>query len=198
MQTASIRLHAPPASARLSETEFEALATGEAQDSAETRTPVAPEQPSEPSEVETELTRLREAQAQVQSLAEGLAHATEKLHNAAAEADESTSTFAIELAVGIAQEILRSEINAGNYPIETIVRSTLAVSETGRSACTVHLHPDDLESIDVSRFRSNTEFESDPDIARGDVHVTTLQGLLVRDIDDTLARVRTELLEARK
>ena len=67
-----------------------------------------------------------------------------------------------------------------------------------RQPCTLKMHPEDAEAIDPSRFRSNTRFESDPDVARADVHVSTPQGLLVRDLDATLTRVREELLEANR
>ncbi|MFT5048653.1 MAG: flagellar biosynthesis/type III secretory pathway protein FliH [Chlamydiales bacterium] len=134
--------------------------------------------------------------AQVEALLATLTERAEAIDAVHQKIEADLPEFAIQLAVGIAREILRTELGAGNYDVEAIVRNALAVAATGRSACVIHLHPDDLESCDPSRFRSNTRFEADPDIARGDVHVTTPQGLLVRDVDAALTRVREELLEA--
>lgn len=105
---------------------------------------------------------------------------------------------ASELAVEIARELVRCETRAGRHDIERIVRETLAASSVGRGACVVHLHPKDAARLERVHFRARTQLEADPAVAEGDVHVTTPQGLLVRDLEhalDTIGeRLRQELL----
>jgi len=101
------------------------------------------------------------------------------------------------LALEIARELVRCETKAQRHDIERIVRETLAASAVGRGACVVHLHPRDAERMQRVNFRARTQIEADPAVAEGDVHVTTPQGLLVRDLDhalDTIGeRIRQEL-----
>ena len=102
------------------------------------------------------------------------------------------------LAVEIARELVRCEIKAQRHDIERIVRETLAGTSVGRGACVVHLHPKDAARLERVHFRARTQIEADPAVAEGDVHVTTPQGLLVRDLEHALdaiaARLRQELL----
>jgi flagellar biosynthesis/type III secretory pathway protein FliH len=104
---------------------------------------------------------------------------------------------AADLSVEIARELVRCETKAQRHDIELIVRETLAASAVGRGACVVHLHPRDAERLERVHFRARTQIEADPAVAEGDVHVTTPQGLLVRDIEhalDTISeRIRQEL-----
>ncbi len=102
---------------------------------------------------------------------------------------------AANLAVAIAREILRVELDAGRYDLERIVREALQASGAGRSACVVHLHPDDLQRLQGVAFRSGTRLEADPEIARGDVHISTSRGTLIRDVDAALAAVAERLKE---
>ena len=104
---------------------------------------------------------------------------------------------AADLAVEIARELVRCETRAQRHDIERIVRETLAASGVGRGACVVHLHPRDAQRREKVHFRARTQIEPDPAVAEGDVHVTTPQGLLVRDLEhalDTIGeRIRQEL-----
>ena len=104
---------------------------------------------------------------------------------------------AADLAVEIARELVRCETRAGRHDVERIVRETLAASGVGRGACVVHLHPKDAQRMERVHFRARTQIEPDPAVAEGDVHVTTPQGLLVRDLEhalDTIGeRIRQEL-----
>jgi flagellar biosynthesis/type III secretory pathway protein FliH len=104
---------------------------------------------------------------------------------------------AADLAVEIARELVRCETRAQRHDIELIVRETLAASAVGRGACVVHLHPKDAARLEQVHFRARTQIEADPAVAEGDVHVTTPQGLLVRDLEhalDTIGeRIRQEL-----
>lgn len=101
----------------------------------------------------------------------------------------------LELAVELADQILRLRLAEGAYDIERIVRSALAGGGTERGRCVVHLHPDDLARLDGARFREDTVLAANSDLAPGTVHVETKRGLLLRDPHEALEQVREALLE---
>lgn len=109
--------------------------------------------------------------------------AAKRIDEAREEAESRLADFATRFAEGIARELLHIELEAGRHAIEAMVRETLAQSGIGRGPCEVHLHPDDAEALSLVTFRSGTTITADPGIARGSVHVTTAQGLLVREVD---------------
>lgn len=138
---------------------------------------------------------VEEARAELGGALDRLIGELEALHDSAL---SRLSSDAAGLAVEIARELLRGEIRAQRHDIERIVRETLAASGAGRGACVVHLNPRDAERLERVHFRARTQIEPDPSVSEGDVHVTTPQGLLVRDLEhalDTLSeRLRQELL----
>jgi flagellar biosynthesis/type III secretory pathway protein FliH len=107
----------------------------------------------------------------------------------------SLARTAAELALEIARTLLRTELARGNYDLEGIVRETLGEASVGRSACVVHLHPADHARLADVRFRSGTRLEPDEGVARGDVHVETSLGLMVRDLDGALESIGKRLRE---
>lgn len=119
--------------------------------------------------------------------------AAERLDEARLKAQPELAQTAIDLAIEIARAVVRCEIAAGHHGIERIVRETLASSGVGRGACVVHVNPADAERLKPIPFRAGTVVEADPEVAPGDVHVTTPHGVLVRDADEVLAAVRDRL-----
>ena len=107
----------------------------------------------------------------------------------------SLARTAAELALEIARTLLRTELARGSYDLERIVRETLGEASVGRSACIVHLHPADHARLADVRFRSGTRLEPDEGVARGDVHVETSLGLMVRDLDGALESIGKRLRE---
>ena len=127
-----------------------------------------------------------------------LDEAVDTLLRAREEIDRAVAEDSAKLALVIAREIVRAEIDAGRYDIERIVRETLQVSGAGRSECVVHLHADDVQRLSGIVFRSATRLEADPEVTRGDVHVSTPRGIVVRDLDAALASVAERLREDRE
>jgi len=117
----------------------------------------------------------------------------ERVDAASEQAQAELAAAAIELALEISKSIVAVEIDAGRYDIEKIVRESLAWSEVGRGQCTVHLHPEDFARLQGASFRAGTDLESDSGVARGDVHVTTPRGLLVRELDAVFASIRDSI-----
>lgn len=147
-----------------------------------------------------------EARGYARGLAEGEARAmtrlvqrvdgaAEELRAAREFSDQAVVEDTTRLALAIAREIVRTEIDAGRYDIERIVREALAASGAGRSACVVHLNPADVERLAGVAFRSATRLESDPEVPAGDVHVSTARGTLVRDVDAALANLAERFQE---
>jgi flagellar biosynthesis/type III secretory pathway protein FliH len=120
--------------------------------------------------------------------------ACQQLGTARENAPAQIAKSAVELAVEIARTIVRSEIDSGRMGLEQMVREALHASGVGRAACVVHLHPMDAAALADVKFRAGTEIEPDEAVQRGDVHVSTPQGLLVREVQDALRSVRERLL----
>ncbi len=127
--------------------------------------------------------------------AERLDQAVERLETVERESRAALVSSACELALEIARALLRSEITRGNYDLEGIVRETLGEAAVGRSPCVVHLHPSDHARLSEVRFRSGTRVEADQGVPKGDVHVETSLGLLVRDLDSALESIGKRLRE---
>jgi len=121
--------------------------------------------------------------------------AVARLVAAEEEARAALATGAVELGVEIARTLLRGEIQRDRHDIERIVRNTLAEAATGRAPCVVHVHPSDHARLAQTKFRSGTRIEPDPGVSKGDVHVETSLGVLVRDLDDALEAVARRLKE---
>lgn len=120
--------------------------------------------------------------------------AMQRLDTAREQAVEQLAHSAVELALEITRSLLRAEIPEGRYDLEAIVREALAFSGTGRGRCMIHVNPSDAEKLEDVQWRAGTAIEPDPDVSRGSVHITTPQGLLVRDLDDAMGSIRERLL----
>jgi flagellar biosynthesis/type III secretory pathway protein FliH len=133
--------------------------------------------------------------AEREGAARRLDEAAERADAAGGEAAADLAHTAVQLALEIARQLVRREVDAGRHDLERIVRDTLAAAGAGRGACVVHLHPSDVEALRGARFRSGTRLQADVGVARGDVHVETSLGLMVREIDDALAAIGARLAE---
>jgi len=127
--------------------------------------------------------------------AQALQVAAQRIEEAREQALDALAEQSVELAIEIARAVLRREINAGNYDLEKIVREALSCSGVERGSCTVHLHPEDYAQLQDVSFRSGTDLEADTHVARGDVHVSTPRGMLVRETDAALDDIRSRLKE---
>ena len=176
--TQTIRLHAPVMEARVS---------------TKTLGEVALALDSERSRRDYERGLAEGAAQRIATVASALESAVNQIDAAREQAASELADFAIELSVGIARRIIQREIAAQDYDLEQLVRGALADSGVGRGNCVVHLHPKDRAALEDVPFRSGTALEADPDVARGDVHVTTPKGLLVREVDAILADIECAL-----
>lgn len=136
----------------------------------------------------------REGEARaLEGAAAALEGAAARLDEAREAAREGLAHTAIDLALDIVRALLRVELPAGRYDLEGMVREALAFSGVDRGRCTVHLNPADHAALDGARFRTGTVLEADSSVGRGSVHVTTPQGVLVRDVDEALRSISERL-----
>ncbi len=175
-QRAQLQLHAAPISARITDASIEVLSRRLLD-----------------SRVESSFARGQEQgkTAVGQTAAVALGKAVERLD----EIGSQVERFSTQLAVEIARFVVRAELQTDCAALEKIVRETLADSGIGRGRCAVHLHPDDIKSLEGITFRQDTELLPDPNVERGDVQVTTPQGLFVREIDAMLDNLRRHFSE---
>lgn len=137
--------------------------------------------------------RAQGERAALEGPAKRLDEAVERLEAALVELRAEAERNAVELALGIARQLVRAELSEGTHDVERIVRDTLAQSGVGRGACVVHLHPADFERLRNVVFRAGTKLEADEDVPRGSVHVTTPKGLLVHEVDACLDAITERL-----
>ncbi len=130
-----------------------------------------------------------------QEAAKAVDTAIDRLEKSREEALDALSTSAVELAVEIARQIVRVEIQAENYDLERIVRGSLSQSGLGRGKAVIHVCSQDYQRLEEANFRSGTQIEVDSTLQPGDVHVQAAQGLLVREVSECIAAVREQLLE---
>lgn len=133
-------------------------------------------------------------QSRRDSAVEALNGAHEALETARAELLPEVTRDTVWLATEIARHVLRTEMAEGRYDLEAVVREVLEASGAGRAPCTVHLHPDDAAALESARFRAGTTLEEDVEVQRGDIHVSTPRGLMVRDLDDAIEAIREAIL----
>lgn len=134
---------------------------------------------------------LAEAQA---TSAQALQVAADALDAARAGLADSVAETAAALAVQMLQELLRVELVAQNYDIVEIVRSTIREAGNTPGAMIIHVHPEDAAALSDTPLRTGTQVQADPTIRRGDVHLETPQGLLVRELDECVASIRERIL----
>ncbi|QDU70028.1 FliH/SctL family protein [Engelhardtia mirabilis] len=134
-------------------------------------------------EVRAELT------ASVDAVIEATLAEREQVENAITES-------AVAIALEIARQVLRTELEAGRYELEGVVRECLARGTQGRGACQVYVCPSDHERLKDMRLRAATELLVDPGLAAGEVRVESPQGLVVRDPLSVLERITEALGEA--
>lgn len=118
-----------------------------------------------------------------------------RLEAAEAEAREELPRAAVRIATTIARTLLKRDLAQGEYDIEGMVRESLAEANVGRGTCTVHLHPTDYAQLAETPFRAGTTIRADEGVAKGDVHVETSLGLLVREALGAIPAIERRLLE---
>jgi flagellar biosynthesis/type III secretory pathway protein FliH len=132
----------------------------------------------------------------LERISSSLQAAQNDLAQARAQATSELAASSVRLALAIAQELLRCEIEQGRYDLEGLVRGALERAGPSPGPCILHVHPEDAQRLSAARFRPGLSIESDSSLGRGSFHLSTPQGLLVRDLRESLDAVGEALQEA--
>lgn len=108
---------------------------------------------------------------------------------------DDVTSGAVELGLGIARSLVRSELANNSHDIEAIVRDVLAATTDGRTTTRIRVSESDAERLKEVDFRAATEVIADESVSTGSVRVETPQGVLVRDIDESLKAISARLME---
>ncbi|MEZ5989503.1 MAG: FliH/SctL family protein [Planctomycetota bacterium] len=149
---------------------------------------------------QAEQDRARAVAALAASLQAGLPERAARL---AARLDGWTG-FVLDLAFGLAERVLGTEIDRGRYDLAAALRAELQASgqALGPGVVRVHLHPEDCEEL-LRAFDGRpsealgraVELERDPAVPAGGYRVESDLGLLRRDPAQVLAALAANVRE---
>jgi flagellar biosynthesis/type III secretory pathway protein FliH len=156
-----------------------------------------------------EAERLREEQAareERESLERVLGQLVDVAHELrAAQRDRlaEMQRVAVELAVAVASHVLYERLEAGDFPVEELVRAAVKRLEP-RQAVTVRLNPEDLALLErrtseeplFALDTAELTLVADPALGRGDCRAETGDVAVLADLDEHVAEIRRDLLQA--
>jgi flagellar biosynthesis/type III secretory pathway protein FliH len=125
--------------------------------------------------------------------AAALAQAVEALEMERESCAAELARASVELGIGIARRLVRTELAADQHDIEAIVREVLAATSEGRTSTRIHVSPADATRLADVPFRAATEVIADESVSTGSVRLATPQGVLVRDIDECMNTIAQRL-----
>jgi flagellar biosynthesis/type III secretory pathway protein FliH len=108
---------------------------------------------------------------------------------------DDVASAAVELGLGIARSLVRSELANDRHDIEAIVRDVLTATTDGRTTTLIRVSESDAERLKEVTFRAATEVIADESVSTGSARVETPQGVLVRDVDESLRVISARLTE---
>lgn len=130
---------------------------------------------------------LQEAQRQKAQHARQLERVLAELRGRFAELESNAADALLDLAVEIARQVVRREIEIQRDAVLPVVREAVAAIVDEQTHPRVHLHPDDLwliqADLDTDGLYQGCRFVPDASIARGGCRVETAQS----EVDATLA-----------
>lgn len=129
----------------------------------------------------------QEAQRQKSQHARQLESVLDELRGRFAELESNAADALLDLAVEIARQVVRREIEIQRDAVLPVVREAVAAIVDEQTHPRVHLHPDDLwliqADLDTDGLYQGCRFVPDASIARGGCRVETAQS----EVDATLA-----------
>lgn len=116
---------------------------------------------------------------------------------------EEMQKVAVEVAVAVASHVLYERIKAGDFAIEELVRRAAKRLES-HEAVKVYLHPDDLAALERRTIEGpllalegeDVRLIADPGLGRGDCRAETGDVSVVTQLEEYLAEIRRDLLQA--
>lgn len=145
--------------------------------------------------------REREERQAIEQVLEQLRKAADQLAACYETMSDEMRQAAVELAVAVAGHIAFDKLQAGEFPIEEMVRQALARLPAAPSF-TVYLHPDDLALLRrrledrplLPARETQVRIEADASLRRGGCRAAAGEIHVLADLADQLAGLRQHLL----
>lgn len=145
----------------------------------------------------------KKEQEAIERVLNGLSQAAASFQQHEREYLQAMQKLALELAVTIASRILHDQIQAGDFPLEKIVRKLVERLESTHPV-TVHLHPEDLSLLErrlgegCAAFSKNVEVHlaADPGLARGNCRARAGDVSVLAHVEKQLVDIRRELMQS--
>lgn len=145
--------------------------------------------------------REREERRAIEQVVEQLRQATHQLTVRFEATIEEMRQASIELAVAVASRVVFDKLQAGDFPIEEMVRQALA-RLPAPTPFTVYLHPDDLALMQkrladaplLPSREAQVRIEADGSLKRGGCRAEAGEVHVLADLADQLAGLRQHLL----
>ena len=145
----------------------------------------------------------REEREQLESVLANLTDVARDLRAQQRTRLEEMQRVAVELAVAVASHVLYERLDAGDYPVEALVRRAVKRLEANE-AVTVRLHPDDLALLErrlgegalFALDGDEVRLTADPALGRGDCRAETGDISVVSHLEEHLEEIRRELLRS--
>lgn len=139
---------------------------------------------------ETGLEQAREQARQLAALCEHLAAPLAAL-------DEVMERQLLALCLELAERILQRQLQLQPEFVETVVRGALEVLGRSESPVCIHVHPEDLEVLELLGFDRGEKpwrLQADPNLRRGGCRLETDHGQVDASLETRLVEVRRQLL----
>ena len=145
--------------------------------------------------------REREEQQAIEQILEQLRKTTHQLAVSFEATIDEMRQAAIELAIAVAGRVVFDKLQAGEFPIEEMVRQALARLPAAPTF-TVYLHPDDLALLQrrlahaplMPTRETQVRIEADASLRRGGCRTEAGEIHVLADLADQLAGLRQHLL----
>jgi len=142
----------------------------------------------------------QEIDQQAATLLPALQSLVQELTTAKQEWLKQWETTALEVAVAIAEKVIRRELSQTPEIAADLVRETLQMA-AGNGEINIRLNPEDLDSmengqamlVDELKKLARSQIAADPNLQRGDCVVETAFGAIDNRIATQLQRIRDEL-----
>lgn len=112
--------------------------------------------------------------------------------------EEEVENQISQLAISIAKQIIRREINANSGEVVAVVREALALLPVNSNSVNVHVHPDDYlvlnEVVQFNSRDSKLQITEDVSLQRGDCKVFTEYSSIDASVQTRITAVISEMI----
>ena len=152
-------------------------------------------------QIRQEVQAAQHERQRLEELLQQMVDVTQDLKTQQGDRLEEMQQVAVELAVAVASHLVYRQLEAGDYPVEELVRKAIKQLEP-REAVTVSLHPEDMAALE-RRLGNNpllpldtneVRIVADATLARGDCRAETGDTSVMTQLEQHLTEIRRDLL----